>query len=901
MSDDLTHGAGGQGGQGGDPPGENGGGSPPGDGGGGGLQVPTSIEEELQTSYLAYSMSVIIGRALPDVRDGLKPVHRRLLFTMHELSNRHNQPYKKSARIVGETMGKYHPHGDAALYDALVRMAQDFSMRYLLVDGQGNFGSVDGDPPAAMRYTEVRLSRLADELLLDLEKETVDFVPNYNDEMQEPTVLPAKAPNLILNGADGIAVGMATKIPPHNLGEITEALQLLIRDPDAGDDEIIALVPGPDFPTGGLILGRQGIDEAYRTGRGSITMRGRAEIEVEKRGERTSIVITELPFQVNKARLLESLAELVRDKKIEGISDIRDESDRDGIRAVVILKRDAVPQVVLNNLFQHTALQQNFGINMVAIVGGRPKTLTLREILVHFLEHRREVVTRRSAFELRQAEARAHILEGLKIALDHIDEVVALIRASKDTAIARSGLMTRFGLSERQANAILDMRLARLTGLERDKLTAELRELYMLMERLNAILGDDKLLMGVISDELKSLQADFGDPRKTEIVAAAQDIDHEDLIVEEDMAVTVTQAGYVKRTPVTKYRAQGRGGKGVTGLATKDEDVVVDMFVASTHATLLILTDRGRIFRKKVYELPLGTRTARGRPIVNLVPLEQGESVAAFIAVTSFETGGYLMMCTRSGAVKKTELGLFANIRQTGIRAITIDEGDEVIAARLTTGNDDILIGTADGQCIRFNAERVRPMGRVARGVRGISLREGDRVVAMTPAAGGKYLLTVCERGYGKRTLLDGYPTKNRGGLGNITIKTTQRNGKVVGLLVLDDEDHVVIVTSQGKIIRLRAKSISVLGRNTQGVRMVSIEGDEKVVAIAKVVERDVGADEAVDALETADASEVAAAAAADAEDPDTDPGTDSLGGDVGDEPDGDGGNGTGGGGGEEG
>jgi len=825
-----------------------------------GNRIPISIEEEMKSAFMDYAMSVIVSRALPDARDGLKPVHRRILYTQHGLSNYWNRPYIKCARVVGDVLGKYHPHGDTAAYDALVRMAQDFAMRYTLVDGQGNFGSVDGDSAAAYRYTECRMEKIGGELLADIDKETVDFQPNYDDKETEPTVLPARFPNLLVNGAAGIAVGMATNIPPHNLREVIDATIAVIKNPDITTDELIEIVPGPDFPTGGFISGRHGIRNAYETGRGAILMRGRTTVEEHPKTGRKSIIATEIPYQVNKAKLIEKIAELVRDKRIEGISDLRDESDRDGMRIVVDLKKDAVPEIVQNNLWKMTPLQESFGINMLAIVEGRPQILSLKKALLHYIAHRRDVVTRRTLFDLRQARDRMHILEGLKIAVDNIDAVIDLIRSSKDTESAKAGLMSSFELSARQAQAILDMRLAKLTGLEREALLAEIAEVGALIARLEEILGSEQILMKVVTDELEAVKKEFGDDRRTEIIDAGVEIGVEDMIVPEEMVVTVTHGGYVKRNPKTLYRAQRRGGRGITGAATHEEDFVAQLFVASTHDTLLMITNKGRAYSKKVWEVPQAGRTAKGKAFVNLIPLQEGERVVALLPVREFSEGAFVVMATRTGYIKKTSLDAFANIRSSGIIALSIPEDDDLVAVRITEGAGDILIGTRNGWAIRFREENVRPMGRTARGVRGIRLRDGDgdkdQVVGMSiiPREEPATLLTVCERGYGKRTPTSDYPTKNRGGKGVITIKTTERNGKVVSLRLVSDDDDLMLITDGGKLIRMPVDGIPTIGRNTQGVRLIRLETDEKVVAMERMAEKEEG--------ETEVAPEVAAARA---------------------------------------
>jgi DNA gyrase subunit A len=831
-----------------------------------------NIEEEMKSSFLDYAMSVITSRALPDVRDGLKPVHRRILYTMHILKNHWNQSYKKSARVVGDTMGRFHPHGDSAIYDALVRMAQPFSLRYLLADGQGNFGSVDGDPPAAMRYTEVRMSRMASELLADIEKETVPFGPNYDEKEWEPLVLPTRVPNLLVNGASGIAVGMATNIPPHNLGEVIDATIALIHNPELTGTELLQYVPGPDFPTGGIIYGRAGIYSAYETGRGSVVMRGRASFEDTKTGRRL-IVIDEIPFQVNKSRLLEKIAELVKDKAIEGIADIRDESDRQGMRIVVTLKRDVVDEVVLNQLYKQTPLQSNFGVNMIAIVSGEPRILTLRDCLTHFISHRREVVVRRCEFELRQARDRQEIVEGLGVAIEAIDLVIQTIRSSSNTAEANEKLraieftglgafLRRAGrpeeevaaaeakgpylLSARQSQAILEMRLQRLTGLQREKLEGEYAELAAEIARLVAILADDQLLMDLIVKEILAVREAFADERRTVIVDASGDFAMEDLIADEDMVITMTHSGYVKRTPLAEYRAQARGGKGKRGAGLKQEDVITDVFVSTSHRPILMFTDQGRVYLKKTWELPSGSPSSRGKALVNVLDLQKAEKVLCIRAVPEFTEGQFVFMATRMGRVKKTDLMAFAHVRATGIIAIDFAEGDSLINARITDGNQDVLLGTKNGKAIRFPEEQVRVMGRTARGVKGISLRNGDLVVSMEIVAegSGARVLTVCEHGFGKCTENAEYPTKKRGGLGVITIKTTERNGEVVDLRLVEPDDHILLVTVQGKIIRLAAGGISVVSRNTQGVTLFKMDKSEKVVSVATIRDGDDNGDE---------------------------------------------------------
>jgi DNA gyrase subunit A len=814
-------------------------------------RLPVNIEDEMKRSYLDYAMSVIIGRALPDIRDGLKPAHRRVLFAMRQMGLASNRAYRKCAKVIGEVIGNYHPHGDAPAYDTLVRLAQDFNMRKTLVDGQGNFGSVDGDMPAAYRYTEARLEALAEALMADLDKDTVAFVPNFDETTTEPTVFPAPYPNLLVNGSTGIAVGMATNIPPHNLGEVIDGVVWLIENtlmtPDDPDrtvytreqklKELIRLMPGPDFPTGGAVVGRRGIHEAYITGRGGIQVRAKAEIEQTKKADRQQIIITEIPYQVNKSKLLERMAELVREKVIEGISDLRDESDRDGMRIVVELKRGEVGEVILNNLYKHTQLQQTFGIIMLAIVAGRPKVLGLIDILEHFIEFRREVVRRRIEFELRRAEARAHILEGLRIALDNLDAVITLIRGSKNPVEAKGGLVTQFGLSEIQAQAILDMQLQRLTGLERQKILDELAELMALINRLKTILASQPMLLQIILDELKGVRTKFADPRRTVILDEEGELSIEDLITDEDVAVTVTDTGYIKRTPLTTYRNQRRGGKGRIGMRTREEDVVNHLFVASTHSYLLIFSDRGRAYWLKVHEIPDVGADGRGKSIANLVQMAEGEKIAAMLAVREFDDTHFVVMGTKRGTVKKTELSAFSNPRAGGIIAIGIEEDDAVMAVRLSDGESEIFIGSRDGMAIRFHESDVRSMGRTAYGVRGIQLRTGDEVVAMEVVKPGGTLLTITEKGYGKRTDLDAYRVQSRGGLGLKNLEITEKNGKVIAIAQVHDEE-LLVITEQGKILRTPATDIRTIGRATQGVRVIDLEGEDIVVSVA-VVDRD--------------------------------------------------------------
>ncbi len=805
--------------------------------------IPINIEDEMKESYLSYSMSVIIGRALPDVRDGLKPVHRRILFGMDEVGNQWNRPYKKSARIVGDVMGKYHPHGDAAIYDTLVRMAQDFSMRYTLVDGQGNFGSIDGDPPAAMRYTEVRLDRIATEMLDDLEKETVDFVPNYDGGEHEPIVLPSKIPNLLLNGSSGIAVGMSTNIPPHNLTELINAVIAQAANPEITVDELMKHLPGPDFPTGGFITGKNPIREAYETGRGIIKLRAKAKIEKQKKGDREVIIVNEIPYQVNKSRLIERIADLVKDDKIKGISDIRDESDRDGIRIVIDVKRGEIAEVVLNQLYKHTPMDTSFGIIMLALVRNQPRVLSLKEVINHFLEHRKEVVTRRTQFELAKAEARLHILEGLKIALDHLDEVIALIRKSDSPQVAKDGLMQKLGLSDIQAQAILDMRLQRLTALERDKILDERKELIATVKRLKEILDNESLILGIVTDELGEIKDRYGDERKTEILDSSEEISIEDLIADEDMVVTITHEGYIKTTSLSVYRSQRRGGKGRTGMTTKELDFVESLFIASQHNYVLFFSNFGKCYWLKVHEIPEAGPTARGKALVNLLNLAEGEKVAAVLPVIEFNDDQSIIMATKEGIVKKTKLSAYSKPRIGGIIAVTIRDDDELIEAKLTSGSDEILLSSHFGQAIRFKEQDVRDMGRTATGVRGIKLDKGDEVVSLEVIQNSEaQILTVTEKGYGKRTLVSEYRVTGRGGKGVITIKTTGKNGRVVGTFqVTNDTEVMMITTHGGKVIRMNASEISIFGRGTQGVRLIGLAEDEQVAAVAKVVEREQG------------------------------------------------------------
>ena len=801
--------------------------------------LPIDIESEMRRSYIDYAMSVIVGRALPDVRDGLKPVHRRILYAMHELSNTPNQAYKKSARIVGEVLGRYHPHGDVAVYDATVRMAQDFSSRYMLVDGHGNFGSMDGDPPAAMRYTEIRLSHIAMELLADIEKDTVPFGPNFDEETEEPLVLPARIPNLLINGSNGIAVGMATNIPPHNLGEVVDAATYLIDHPEAGVDDLMRLLPGPDFPTAGIIMGREGIRQAYTTGRGIVVMRGEATAEENAQG-RPRILITEIPYQVNKARLLEKIAELVHERKIEGISDLRDESDRHGVRIVLELKRDAKPRVIVNQLYKFTALQQTFGIIMLALVDGRPIVLSLPEMLHHYIDHRKEVIVRRTRYELNRAEARAHILEGLRIALDHLDEVIQLIRSSADAEEARNGLMSRFGLSEKQAQAILDMRLQRLTALERDKLETEYREVMAEIERLRAILADEQLVLTIIKNDLAEVKAKYGDPRRTRITGAASDLADEDLIPEEEMVVTLTHRGYIKRQPVTLYRSQRRGGRGITGSSVREDDFVAHLFSASTHDFLCFFTNQGRAYRVKVHEIPEASRQAKGTAVVNLLNLEADERIAAVQTLKPSEPDQYWVFATRHGVVKRTSVAAYQSWRAAGLIAITLDEGDELIGVEPTTGQGDILLATRQGLVIRFQADDVRPMGRQARGVTGIRLRGKDEVVSLACVDGSPELLLIAASGFGKRSPLKSFRRTGRGGHGIIGMRCTGKTGPLVSIVPIAGDEEIMLLSSEGVLIRVAVADISVQGRSSQGVTVMRLGGSQEVAAVAVVRGEDV-------------------------------------------------------------
>ncbi|MFQ5574052.1 MAG: DNA gyrase subunit A [Terriglobia bacterium] len=796
---------------------------------------PVEIEEEMKSSYIDYAMSVIVGRALPDVRDGLKPVHRRILFAMYDLGMLPGRPFKKCARIVGETLGKYHPHGDLAVYDSLVRMAQDFSHRYELIEGHGNFGSIDGDPPAAMRYTEARLAKIAMELLRDIDKETVDFTANFDETLEEPTVLPSRYPNLLANGSSGIAVGMATNIPPHNLREVIDATVMLIDEPEATPQDLMKVLKGPDFPTGGTIMGKAGIKEAYATGRGATRLRGEAAVE-ETKGGKTKLVITEIPFQVNKAKLATKIAELVKDKKLTEISDLRDESDRDGMRLVLELKREAIPDVVLNKLYKHTQLEVTLGIIMLALVDGVPRVLSLKEILGHYIDYQKEVVTRRTRHELKGAEAKAHLLAGLLVALDNIDTVIEIIRGSREAAEAREALMKEFSLSDKQAQAILDMRLQRLTGLERQKIKDEHDGLVKRIAELKKILAEEERVLDIIKEELGRVGETFGDKRKTRIAAAAQEIDVEDLIAEEDMVITITHSGYAKRLPLTTYRRQQRGGRGVVGTALKEDDFVEHLFVSSTHHYLLLFTNQGRVYRLKVHQLPVGTRTSRGRALINLLPMRPEEKIAAVIATPSYDEDLYLCMATQNGIVKRTGLKEYDTARRDGIIAIDLRDGDELIGVKLTPGDKNILLVTREGMAIKFKESDVRAMGRTAMGVKGVTLGEGDRVLGMEIGVDGSYLLVVTEFGYGKRTTISKYPTQRRGGKGVKTLRITKARGKIAGAKVVTADHGLMLISSEGILIRIVAKSISVQNRSTQGVKVMGLKKGDRVSAIARIV-----------------------------------------------------------------
>ncbi|HLF92211.1 MAG TPA: DNA gyrase subunit A [Planctomycetota bacterium] len=797
-------------------------------------QVPVPIEEEMRKSYLDYAMSVIVGRALPDIRDGLKPVHRRVLYTMHTLGLAWNRAYKKSAKVVGEVLGKYHPHGDAPVYEALVRMVQDFSLRYPLVDGQGNYGSIDGDPPAAYRYTEARLAKIAHEMLADIDKGTVDFVPNFDESEQEPTVLPTKLPNLLVNGSAGIAVGMATNIPPHNLSEVVDGLVMLIENPAATVDDLTTVIKGPDFPTRGYIYGTGGIRDAYTTGRGIITMRAKAHAE-KMRGGREAIIVTEIPYQVNKATLIEKIAELAREKKIEGISEIRDESSREGIRIVLEVGRGEIPQILLNQLHKHTQMQSTFGVIMLALVDRRPQVVTLKAMLEAFIRFRREVVTRRTRFDLARAEERAHILEGLRKAVEQLDLVIRLIRGAENPEAAKDALVRRLELTEVQAKAILDMRLQRLTQLERHKIVEEHEQTLALIADLKDILASEGRLMRIIKEELLTLKAEYGDERRTEILTETTELTIEDLLADEEMVVTITRSGYIKRTHVDLYRSQRRGGKGVTGMETKEEDVVQDLFIATTHSYLLFFTSQGKVHWLKVHEIPEGGRQAKGKAMANLLALAERERVAAVLPIREFEAGGFILFATKQGKVKKTELEAYSHPRAGGIQAIALEDGDEVMAARRTDGQREVVFSTKKGMIIRFSEEEARPMGRVAAGVRGIDVEDGDQVIAAEVVLEGAALLTVTERGYGKQTPLEEYRLQGRAGKGIIDIKTGGRNGDVVGVVQARPGDDILVVTTKGKIIRVHALDVSSQGRNTWGVRVIDLDPDDQVGSVARV------------------------------------------------------------------
>lgn len=802
--------------------------------------IPTNLEDEMKSSYLDYSMSVIVSRALPDVRDGLKPVHRRILYAMNELGLNSNKPYKKSARLVGEVLGKFHPHGDSAVYEAMVRMAQDWSLRYPFVDGQGNYGSVDGDPAAAMRYTETRLARIAEETLKDIDKNTVDFRPNFDETLDEPSVLPSTIPTLLVNGSSGIAVGMATNIPPQNLSEVIAGLQALIKNPDITIEELMEHIPAPDFPTAGIIYGYTGVKEAYLTGRGKIIVRARANIEENKTGSKSSIIVTELPYQVNKASLIEKIAELVRAKTLEDISDIRDESDRDGIRVVIETKRDAIPTVVLNNLYKHTQMQVTFGVIMLALVDGKPRILNLKEIMVEFLKHRNDVLVRKTKFELDAAQKRAHILEGFIIALDNLDAVIKLIRDSADPKIASEGLQLNFGLSEAQAKAILEMRLQRLTGMEREKIQQEYREIIKLIEYLNSILSSIDLQLQIISEELAEIDKKYGDERRTEVIPDAREFTMEDMIANEDVIVTISHQGFIKRTPVTSYRRQLKGGRGASGASTHDEDYIEHVFMAATHDYLLLFTDQGRVFRIKVYDIPEGSRIAKGRSIANLIQKSGDEKVTAYVHTRTFPDDEYVIMVTRFGTIKKTSLSAFANVRSTGIIAVNLQDNDKLITARLTNGTCEMIIGSKSGLACRFNERDVRPMGRTAAGVRGINLGKGDIVIGMIAIRDlESQVIIVSENGYGKRTKYEDFRLTKRGAKGVISMNVTEKTGKVIGILSVTDADDLVVMSQNGILIRQHVKDIRVIGRNTQGVRLIKLGESDSIADITVVMHED--------------------------------------------------------------
>ncbi|SHK39491.1 DNA gyrase subunit A [Selenomonas ruminantium] len=800
--------------------------------------VPVNLEHEMKNCYIDYAMSVIVARALPDVRDGLKPVHRRILYAMQESGMGSGKPYKKSARIVGEVLGKYHPHGDTSVYDAIVRMAQDFSMRYMLADGHGNFGSVDGDPAAAMRYTEVRMSKISEMMLQDIDKETVDFVPNYDESLKEPSVLPAKFPQLLVNGTSGIAVGMATNIPPHNMREVIDGTLMLIDNPETTIEELMTVIKGPDFPTAGLILGKEGIKQAYTTGRGIVKMRANAHIETMSNGK-PRIVVTELPYQVNKARLIEKIAQLVRDKQIEGITDLRDESDRNGMHIVIDLRRDANANVILNQLFKHTQLQDSFGVIMLALVDGKPQVLNLKQVLHYYIKHQEEVITRRTQYELKKAEARAHILEGLTIALDHLDAVITTIRESRTADIAKEALMTGFKLSDKQAQAILDLRLQRLTGLEREKIEEEYQETLKAIENFKAILADEQKILGIIKEELTAVKDKFGDDRRTKLTIDTSEIDVEDLIAEEDVVITLTHNNYIKRMPLDTYRRQNRGGKGIKGMGTKETDFVENLLITTTHHTILFFTTRGRVYSLKAYEIAESSRTAKGTAIINLLQLDQGEKITAVIQVKGFEPDRYLFMATRKGIVKKTSLSEFSNLRRNGLNAINLDDDDELMGVKFTDGESYLMLGTKLGKAIAFSEDDVRAMGRTARGVKGITLSMGDEVVGMDILVRNSEVLTVTECGYGKRTSTDEYRAQTRGGKGLINMKVTEKTGYVVGIKVVRPEHELMLITTDGIVIRTNVSDISVISRNTQGVKLMTTAENDKVASMATLEQKD--------------------------------------------------------------
>jgi len=800
--------------------------------------VPVNLEHEMKNCYIDYAMSVIVSRALPDVRDGLKPVHRRILYAMQEAGMGSGKPYKKSARIVGEVLGKYHPHGDSSVYDAIVRMAQDFSMRYMLADGHGNFGSVDGDPAAAMRYTEVRMSKISELMLQDIDKETVDFTPNYDESLKEPSVLPAKFPQLLVNGTSGIAVGMATNIPPHNMGEVIDGTLMLIDNPDTSIEELMTVIKGPDFPTAGLVLGKEGIRQAYTTGRGIIKMRANAHIETMSNGK-PRIVVTELPYQVNKARLIEKIAQLVRDKQIEGITDLRDESDRNGMHIVIDLRRDANANVILNQLFKHTQLQESFGVIMLALVDGKPQVLNLKQVLHYYIKHQEEVITRRTQYELKKAEARAHILEGLTIALDHLDAVITTIRESRTADIAKEALMTGFKLSDKQAQAILDLRLQRLTGLEREKIEEEYQETLKAIENFKAILADEQKILNIIKEELTAVKEKYGDDRRTKLTIDTSEIDVEDLIAEEDVVITLTHNNYIKRMPLDTYRRQNRGGKGIKGMGTKETDFVENLLITTTHHTILFFTTRGRVYSLKAYEIAESSRTAKGTAIINLLQLEQGEKITAVIQVKGFDPDRYLFMATRKGIVKKTSLSEFSNLRKNGLNAINLDDDDDLMGVKFTDGESYLMLGTKLGKAIAFSEDDVRAMGRMARGVKGITLSDGDEVVGMDILVRNAEVLTVTECGYGKRTSTDEYRAQTRGGKGLINMKVTEKTGCVVGIKVVRPDHELMLITTDGIVIRTNVSDISVISRNTQGVKLMTTAENDKVASMATLEQKD--------------------------------------------------------------